>query len=345
MIFTQKLIGSTKLYLRNTHVSHCPIINLTGRKERDLEGILHGVMKNLLPYFRKSEDFHGIWTNARTHGTGGPIRIQLPEYTGMGDIYVKAAGELGYPRQDLNGYFTEGFDTIYYPMKGGRRHGVYGAFIEEAMLNLDKRLTVRQFAQATRAAKEVILSAGAMISPQLLMLSGIGPKEHLQELGIEVRADLPVGNNLQDHISAYLGPFFVNKPIAFSIERDVTSVSVANFLVQGRGILTTSGTNAMGFFASEHAKARGQGDWPDVQIILAGVSVGENFAKDFARGFGVKRRVLERYWAHAVGKDSFLQIVSLGRPRQRELYDSRTFDYKNLQAKSFGKFLRKPRLS
>lgn len=132
-----------------------------------------------------------------------------------------------------------------------------------------------------------------------------------------MRSDLPVGKNLQDHMSAYLGPFFVNQPITFSIERDITSINIANFFVQGRGILTTTGTQAMGFFSSSYAKARGEADWPDIQIILAGVSVGENFAKDFARGFGVKRRVLEKYWAHAVGKDSFLQIVSLGRPNAR----------------------------
>ncbi|CAL8070241.1 unnamed protein product [Orchesella dallaii] len=307
--------------------------------------------ENLLPYFRKTEDFHGIWENARTHGKGGPVRISLPEYTGMGDLYVKAAGELGYPRQDLNGYYTEGFDTIYYPLKDGKRFGVYGAFIEEATVNLEKRITTRQFAQVKRilidadkraygveydwhgktevayAAKEVIISAGAMISPQLLMLSGIGPKNHLEELGIQVLSDLPVGNNLQDHISAYLGPFFVNKPIAFSIERDITSVNIANFVVQGRGILTTSGTQAMGFFASKVAKARGQTDWPDIQIILAGVSIGKNFAADFARGFGVRKRTLERYWAHAVGKDSFLQIVSLGRPNAKGTIRLQNTDY------------------
>ncbi len=73
----------------------------------------------------------------------------------------------------------------------------------------------------------------------------------------------------------------------------------------------------MGFFSSTYAKARGQPDWPDVQLILVGVSVGESFARDFARGFGVKKRVLEKYWAHADGKDSFMQIVSLGRPTAR----------------------------
>ncbi|XP_035710955.1 oxygen-dependent choline dehydrogenase 1 isoform X2 [Folsomia candida] len=297
--------------------------------------------ENLLPYFRMSEDYHGPWDNARTHGKGGPIRVALPEYTGMADVYVKAAGELGYPRQDLNGYYTEGFDTIFYPIKNGRRFGVYGAYIESAIKRPDTKLTVRRFAHAKKvlinelgvaygieydwhgaqmvaySAKEVIISAGAMMSPQLLMLSGIGPKEHLEFYGIPVVSDRPVGKNLQDHISAYLGPFFVDQPISFSIERDVTSINVANFAAQGTGVLTTSGTQAMGFFSSTHAKERGEGDWPDIQFILAGVAIGKNFATDFARGFGVKKKLLEKYWDHAVGTDSFLQIVSLGRPKAR----------------------------
>jgi hypothetical protein len=55
----------------------------------------------------------------------------------------------------------------------------------------------------------------------------------------------------------------------------------------------------MHFFSSSHAKAVGEADWPDIQIILAGVAIGKNFATDFARGFGIKRRVLEKYWEHA----------------------------------------------
>jgi len=73
----------------------------------------------------------------------------------------------------------------------------------------------------------------------------------------------------------------------------------------------------MHFFSSAHAKSVGEGDWPDIQIILAGVAIGKTFATDFARGFGVKKKVLEKYWEHAIGTESFLQIVSLGRPHAR----------------------------
>jgi len=105
--------------------------------------------------------------------------------------------------------------------------------------------------------------------------------------------------------------------MAFSIERDVNVPNVAKYLRTGQGVLTTSGTQAMGFFASEEAKKVGEGDWPDVQIILAGVTCGNRFAEELARGFGPKRKVMKDYLAHADGQETFLQIVSLGRPHAR----------------------------
>lgn len=73
----------------------------------------------------------------------------------------------------------------------------------------------------------------------------------------------------------------------------------------------------MGFYATKYAKQNNESDWPDIQTIMIGVSVGENFASDIARGFGLKHGLLTRYYKHAVGRDSFMQIVSLGRPLAR----------------------------
>lgn len=256
----------------------------------------------------------------------------------MADIYLKAAQELGYPTQDLNGYYTEGFDTIFMPLQRGARHGVFAGFIATA----SSSLTIRRFAYAKKilinekkrafgveydhhgvpktvyAKKEVILSAGAMNSPKLLLLSGIGPKDDLEQLGITTISDIPVGRNLQDHVSTYLGPFFINNPeLTFDIERDVNAATVSQFFTQGTGVLTTSGTNAMGFFVSEEAKKRNQTNWPDVQIIFAGVSLNKRFGKELTRGFGLNPAFMEPYLQHADGRPSFLQIVSVGRPDAR----------------------------
>jgi choline dehydrogenase-like flavoprotein len=106
--------------------------------------------------------------------------------------------------------------------------------------------------------------------------------------------------------------------VTFSIERDIiNSQAIAEYLVHGTGILTTTGTQAMGFYTTKYAKQANESDWPDIQTIMIGVSVGENFASDISRGFGLKHGLLTRYYRHAVGRDSFMQIVSLARPLAR----------------------------
>jgi len=73
----------------------------------------------------------------------------------------------------------------------------------------------------------------------------------------------------------------------------------------------------MGFITSTKARQAGESDWPDIQLILAGVSVGKKFAQTMSHAFGPYQDILESYYAHAVGKDSFHQIVSVGRPHAR----------------------------
>lgn len=84
------------------------------------------------------------------------------------------------------------------------------------------------------ASKEVILSAGVFGSPKLLMLSGVGPASDLMSLGIPVVNDLPVGQNLQDHVSTVVGPFF--KGPSVNLNRDITMKAVADLILNGDGI-------------------------------------------------------------------------------------------------------------
>ena len=86
-----------------------------------------------------------------------------------------------------------------------------------------------------RAAKEVIVSAGAMNSPHLLMLSGIGPKKHLNETGIRCRVNLPVGQNLQDHAVTITPPIVVNQSLAYIPERNLSIYSGFEYLLNGQG--------------------------------------------------------------------------------------------------------------
>ncbi len=161
-------------------------------------------------------------------GVGGPLRVSDP--VGMHPLLpalVEACQEVGLARNpDFNGDRQDGTGYYQYTIKDRRRHSAYAAFVRPVATR--PNLTVTTDVLVTRvdvdagratgvsyaadgaavqveATREVIVSAGTINSPQLLMLSGIGPAEHLREHGIEVRADLPgVGGNLHDHPTAFL---------------------------------------------------------------------------------------------------------------------------------------------
>lgn len=277
---------------------------------------------------------------AEYHGFGGPLRVETPAYVGMGPEFVRAGQELGYSQCDLNAPFTEGFDILRYPIKYGLRQATHKAFIEP-IRRIRRNLVIRKFAHVNRvlfkygnvaygveyhrhgetrqafASKEVILSAGTVNTAKLLMLSGIGPRDHLQELGIPVIQNLPVGQNLQDHVAAYMGPFFINKQRAILLDRDLTPSAFVQWFLGGTGILSTTGCHATGIISSSLAKARGEGNWPDIQFFLFGFSVFKTFADTFAAGFGLTLDEQRKFWEHAINKESFLVAVSGARPYSR----------------------------
>ncbi|CAG7818306.1 unnamed protein product [Allacma fusca] len=331
-----KALGGTSntnflIYLRGHPKDFDVWANITGDPSWSYDGVL--------PHFKSIESYEGEFDNDEYHGHSGNMRISTPPYLGMAEMFIEAGQELGYPRADLNGRFETGFSPIFYPIRNGRRDSGFKAFIEPARLN--QKLTIYKFSTVSRvlfngrneaigveyvrhgipkkafAHKEVILSGGSMGSPKILMLSGIGPREHLESLGIPVRVDLPVGKNLQDHISSYLGPFFVDREMTVLMDRDVNAKAFVDFTQRGEGVLTTSGCQASAFVASTKAIQDGEGNWPDLQFILLGNGVYSKMAPDFARAFHLKPELLKSYLKHAEGKDSFHIIVSVARPKAR----------------------------
>jgi choline dehydrogenase len=178
---------------------------------------------DVLPYFKKSEDFD--WHSAH-HGRGGPQHVTdiSPFAHPICRSFIEAAQALGFPASnDLNGGTSEGVGYYQINTRGGWRASTANAFLHPARKR--KTLKLKTMAQATRilfegkravgvaytrkgaqleakARREVILSGGAINSPQLLMLSGIGDASHLKNVGIEPIVDAKaVGRNLQDHIA------------------------------------------------------------------------------------------------------------------------------------------------
>lgn len=178
--------------------------------------------ERVLPLFKRMEDFDGGASDY--HGAGGPLHASsIAEPNPTSAAFIEAAREVGYPvTDDFNGPQMEGAGWNHLVVKDNRRQSAALAFLAPV---LDRpNLSVVTHAQVARltlqgdrcsgvayvhdgalqhaeADREVIVCAGAIDSPRLLMLSGIGPADHLRELGLPVLADLPgVGRNLHDHL-------------------------------------------------------------------------------------------------------------------------------------------------
>ena len=200
----------------------------------------------VLPYFLKSENFTGEYTEERSkyHNRDGPLHItEVTDPNDFEKIIIQAAVELGMTNStDVNGASQMGVTAAQSNIKDNFRFSTARAFlspikdrknlhvIKNALVtkvlfnhgsNSVKGVQIHKDGQdiIVNAKKEVVVSGGAINSPQLLMLSGIGPKKHLQDMNIDVMADLPVGENLQDHV-------FV--PLFYTLPGDADLISVKN---------------------------------------------------------------------------------------------------------------------
>jgi len=176
---------------------------------------------DVLPYFKKAENQER--GSSEYHGSGGPLNVMDRPYTGpLSYAFIEAGVELGWPgNDDFNGATQEGFGKYQVTQKQGRRHSAAVGYLHPALgrpnLTLQTHALVSRILfegiravgiaylkdgveQQARINKEVILAGGAINSPQVLLLSGVGPAAELRSLGINVVADVPgVGKNLQDH--------------------------------------------------------------------------------------------------------------------------------------------------
>jgi choline dehydrogenase len=195
------------------------------RADYDGWGIPGWAYDDLLPYFKKSED--NVRGENEWHGVGGPLAVSDCRSGNVASpAFVEAGIELGFPgNEDFNGAEQDGFGMYQTTTRGGMRGSAAVSYLHPAMER--PNLTVMPYMhthrilfegtravgvvasqlgqlQELRAEREVILAAGAYNSPQLLMLSGVGPAEHLMLREVEVLLDQPaVGENLTDHPATY----------------------------------------------------------------------------------------------------------------------------------------------
>lgn len=247
---------------------------------------------DVLPYFRRAEDYAGGADNFR--GQGGPMRVERPTpESPLARAFLDAGRQAGYPEtNDISGARQEGFGVLDQSIHRGVRWSTVRGYLDP--LKGRNNLEIRTDAQVTRvvmydrraagvelrrpdggtevieAAREVILSAGAVGSPHLLMLSGIGPAPHLYEHGITVRHDLPgVGQNLNDHPD-YVLKWRAGQPVSVWPDTRFPRRQIAGirWLLNGSGSV---GTNHFEVVAA--IRSRAGIEYPDLQLTLAPIAM------------------------------------------------------------------------
>jgi choline dehydrogenase len=269
--------------------------------------------QDVLPYFKKLEHFEP--EVSELHGTGGPLNVTpLRDPNPLSKAFVQACEELGLPRNDdHSGARQEGFGLYHVTQKNGRRYSAADAYLKPALGRHNLRVETQALAtrllfegqrctgvryeqggtrHEARAAREVILCGGAINSPQLLLLSGIGDAAHLRELDLPVVRELPgVGRNLRDHLLFVLN-FHCKRPVSLGNAERVGSL--VRFLLLKKGPLTSNVAEAGGFL-----KVLADSPVPDLQFHFGpAFFVNHGFDNPTGHGFCIGSTLV---WPRSVG--------------------------------------------
>lgn len=255
------------------------------------KGLTGWAFDDVLPYFKRSESFQDGDDPYR--GSDGPWKIRTTDVQDpIFDCFFDAVEEAGYQKApDYNGASQEGFARLQVNAVNGRRQSAAVAYLRPAMQRSNVNVQVRahvnrvliengraigiEYSQdgkihTVRAEKEVILSGGAINSPQVLMLSGVGPRDHLSEMGIEMVHEMPgVGADLQDHPAVgveyrYAGESKFHRDLRL----DRLTFHVARVKLFGTGMAATPPSSLTGY-----VKSRPDLEIPDIQMFFRPMSM------------------------------------------------------------------------
>ncbi|KAF5272017.1 hypothetical protein FQR65_LT04998 [Abscondita terminalis] len=297
--------------------------------------------RDALYYFKKSEDNQNPYL-ARTpyHSTGGYQTVsEAPYHTPLAATFIEGGKQLGYENRDINGQFQTGFMVAQGTMRRGSRCSTAKAFLRPVRLR--KNLHVAMHAHVSRvlidsvsrkahgveflrggklhrarATKEVILCAGAVNSPQILMVSGVGPKDHLEKLKIPVIQDSKVGYNLQDHIGLGGLTFMANKEVSVTLNRLNAVKPVMEYVILGSGPLTIlGGVEGLAFVNTKYVNA--SDDFPDIEFHFISGSTNSDGGAQIKKAHGLKNEFFERVFGAITNKDVWSVIPVLLRPKSR----------------------------
>ncbi|XP_037813969.1 glucose dehydrogenase [FAD, quinone] [Lucilia sericata] len=298
----------------------------------------------VLPYFKKSEHMEiEELRKSKYHGTKGPLNVCYTDYKSkLLKAFLKSSHEMGYNITDPNGEHMLGFSRSQATLQNGRRCSSGKAFIKPIVhrqnLHLSMKSRVTKIVIETskksqklkaravefiknrqrfviRAKKEIILSAGSIASPQLLMLSGIGPKQNLKQHNITVIKDLKVGYNLQDHITLNGLVFSINDSTV-NDRRLMNPTDILQYILQGKGPYTIPGGAEAFAFVRTPSSAFDK-DYSDMEIVLGAGSLSGDHMGSMRDLLGISDEFYQTVYQGLHDKETFGLVPVLLRPKSK----------------------------
>ena len=294
----------------------------------------------VLPYFKKSEDNRNPYLiDTAYHSSGGYLTVEdVPYKTPLLTAFLEGGVEMGYEIRDLNGEKQTGFMPVQSTLRKGRRCSTNKAFLRpvrnrknlhislksyvlKILIDSNNRAYGVQFQRGKRifevnALKEVILSAGAVATPQILMLNGIGHKDHLSEMGINVVANLPVGDNLQDHITLGGIVFEIDEPYSLIDTRYLSLPNTMKYMFKGSGPFTSIGAcEGIAFVNTKYADP--SFEWPDIEFQYISGTPASDGGMNIRHNYNLRDDVWEDYLEPVAYTDTWQIVPILLRPLSR----------------------------
>ncbi|XP_077551694.1 glucose dehydrogenase [FAD, quinone]-like [Haemaphysalis longicornis] len=303
--------------------------------------------KKILRFFKSYENYRNPLSDPVYRGRHGEIPVtQSVTRTELVPTFMEAGRELGYEILDYNAEDQTGFSPTQATILDGRRYSSAKSFIRPIVKERSKNLHIALHSRVKkvvfsgkkavgvefvrlgltktiRARREVILSGGTIGSTQLLLLSGVGPRRHLEQLGIEVVADLPVGKNLQDHM-------FVNGVVATTADdveiKPQDPKEVIQYVKDKKGAFTLpASVEAVAFMNTSFAPRH----YPDIEVCLQTISGASVEGERFFQDLGIRKEIYDGYYKPKRGSHAFQLLPLLNRLKSRGFIKLRTTDYRD----------------
>lgn len=308
---------------------------------------------DILFYFDKAEMFLDL----TSHHSKGSIPFRETLFTTpLSKVTLKAAAELGYPIVNINKNLTSGFIKPHLNLNKNNQRWTSDQYLKLSVQNR-KNIKIVTNANAEKillrdgfeaygvqfvkngkiktvfAKEEIVISAGTVGSAKLLMLSGIGPEEILKKAKIETKIDLPVGRNLQDHITTGLDLITLNQTL-LSLKKLVHPNALYSYFMHGTGPYTTTMCDALGIIHSDLVNPVTEP--PDLELMVMVAGLSSDYGSFNRRAMGITDNLWEEYFSLLTNESvaTILPVVlhpkSVGevrvneeRPHDRPLIDPR----------------------